>query len=94
MNSRSRRRPEARLGWRSVGILICGSRNDHTVRYSKGSATSPMAVSTYSYDTLPADERSALPAADQLAAALDWVPDEPLRSIAEAPWSTADQSLS
>ncbi|WP_241980034.1 hypothetical protein [Cryobacterium sp. TMT4-31] len=53
-----------------------------------------MAVSTYSYDTLPADERSALPAADQLAAALDWVPDEPLRSIAEAPWSTADQSLS
>ncbi|TFD83523.1 DUF1016 domain-containing protein [Cryobacterium lactosi] len=61
----------------TVGILICGSRNEHTVRYSLGSATSPMAVSTYSYDTLPAAERNALPAAEQLAAALDWVPDEP-----------------
>ncbi|MEA9984113.1 MULTISPECIES: PDDEXK nuclease domain-containing protein [Subtercola] len=54
----------------TVGILICGSRNDHTVRYSLGSAESPMAVSTYTYDLLPPDEKSALPDAATFAAAL------------------------
>lgn len=56
----------------TVGILICGSKNDHTVRYSLSRADSPMAISTYTYETLPADERAALPAAEQLTAALDW----------------------
>jgi predicted nuclease of restriction endonuclease-like (RecB) superfamily len=56
----------------TVGILICGSRNDHTVRYSLGQSGSPLAVSTYTYDTLPAEERTALPDAERLAAALDW----------------------
>lgn len=60
----------------TVGILICGSGNEHTVRYSLGRADSPMAVSTYTYDSLPADERASLPNADQLAAALDWDSDE------------------
>jgi predicted nuclease of restriction endonuclease-like (RecB) superfamily len=60
----------------TVGILICGSRNDHTVRYSLGQTASPLAVSTYTYDTLPADERTALPDAERLAAALDWT-EEP-----------------
>jgi predicted nuclease of restriction endonuclease-like (RecB) superfamily len=60
----------------TVGILICGSRNDHTVRYSLGQSSSPLAVSTYTYDTLPAEERTALPDAERLAAALDWT-DEP-----------------
>lgn len=56
----------------TVGILICGSRNDHTVRYSLGQTAAPMAVSTYTYDTLPADERNALPDEEKLTAALDW----------------------
>jgi predicted nuclease of restriction endonuclease-like (RecB) superfamily len=56
----------------TVGILICGSKNDHTVRYSLGRATSPMAVASYTYDALPADVRNELPDADRLTAALDW----------------------
>lgn len=56
----------------TVGILICGSKNDHTVRYSLGRTTSPMAVATYTYDVLPAEVRKELPDADRLTAALDW----------------------
>lgn len=56
----------------TVGILICGSRNDHTVRYALGRTASPMAVSTYTYDALPAAEQQVLPGAEQIAAALDW----------------------
>lgn len=55
----------------TVGILICGSRNEHTVRYSLGNADSPMAVATYAYDALPPQEQAALPDADTLAAALE-----------------------
>ncbi|WP_434612795.1 PDDEXK nuclease domain-containing protein [Arthrobacter sp. A5] len=57
----------------TVGILICGSKNEHTVRYALGRADSPMAVSTYTYETLPAEERDALPAAEELSAAFDQV---------------------
>ena len=56
----------------TVGILICGDRNDHTVRYALGRSGSPMAVSTYTYDSLPPSEKNALPDADELAAALGW----------------------
>lgn len=59
----------------TVGILICGSGNEHTVRYSLGQTNSPMAVSTYTYDTLPQNEQASLPNADQLSAALDWDPN-------------------
>ncbi len=38
----------------TVGILICGDKNDHTVRYSLGRAVSPLAVASYTYDSLPA----------------------------------------
>ncbi|WP_026533727.1 PDDEXK nuclease domain-containing protein [Arthrobacter sp. H14] len=57
----------------TVGILICGSKNEHTVRYALGRADSPMAISTYTYETLPAGERDALPAADELSAAFDQI---------------------
>ncbi|WP_441579882.1 PDDEXK nuclease domain-containing protein [Corynebacterium sp.] len=60
----------------TVGILICGSKNDHTVRYALGRSTSPLAVSAYTYDQLPAADRSLVPAEDQLTAALDTLPDE------------------
>ena len=56
----------------TVGILICGRRNEHTVRYSLGHSKSPMAVSTYTYESLPPAERAALPDAERLAEALDW----------------------
>jgi predicted nuclease of restriction endonuclease-like (RecB) superfamily len=56
----------------TVGILVCGSRNDHTVRYALNRAGAPMAVSTFTYATLPAEERAALPSEDELTAALSW----------------------
>lgn len=45
----------------TVGILICGSKNDHTVRYSQGHSTSPMAVSAYTYEQLPAADKALVP---------------------------------
>ncbi len=54
----------------TVGILVCSDRNKRTVRYSLGRASSPMAVSTYTYESLPVEEQRVLPAADDLAAAL------------------------
>jgi predicted nuclease of restriction endonuclease-like (RecB) superfamily len=60
----------------TVGILICGDRNDHTVRYALGRSGSPMAVSTYTYDSLPPSEKNALPDADELMSALGWDEEE------------------
>jgi len=57
----------------TVGILICGTKNDRSVRYSLGRSTSPMAVAAYTYDKLPADEQRALPNEGHLVAALEWV---------------------
>ena len=45
----------------TVGILICASRNDQTVRYALSRAGWPMAVSTCTYDALPPEEQVALP---------------------------------
>ncbi|RBY83556.1 DUF1016 domain-containing protein [Geodermatophilus sp. TF02-6] len=55
----------------TVGLLLCADRNERVVRYSLGNTAQPMAVSTYTYDTLPPAEQQALPAADEVAAALD-----------------------
>lgn len=40
----------------TFGILICGTKNDRSVRYSLGRSTSPMAVAAYTYDKLPVGE--------------------------------------
>ncbi|MGK3957599.1 PDDEXK nuclease domain-containing protein [Arthrobacter sp. R4] len=56
----------------TVGILICGTKNDRSVRYSLGRSTSPMAVAAYTYDKLPAAEQQALPNEGHLVAALEW----------------------
>ncbi len=53
----------------TVGILICGSKNDHSVRYALSRSESPMAVATYTYESLPSDEKKALPAEHELSAA-------------------------
>ena len=53
----------------TVGLLLCADRNESTVRHSLGAAHAPMAVATYTYDTLP-DERAALPSDIDLMSAL------------------------
>jgi predicted nuclease of restriction endonuclease-like (RecB) superfamily len=53
------RRPEHRP---TVGLLFCAGRNERVVRYALAGATNPMAVPTYTYETLPAPERALLPA--------------------------------
>ena len=61
----------------TVGILICGTKNDRSVRYSLGRSTLPMAVSTYTYDTLLVAEQQSLPTEANLVAALEWAePDD------------------
>lgn len=61
----------------TIGILICGTKNDRTVRYSLGRSTSPMAVAAYTYDKLPPAEQKALPNEGHLVAALEWAePDK------------------
>jgi predicted nuclease of restriction endonuclease-like (RecB) superfamily len=59
----------------TIGILICGIKNDRSVRYSLGRSTSPMAVAAYTYDRLPAAERRTLPDEKHLTAALGWAAD-------------------
>ena len=56
----------------TIGILICGTKNDRSVRYSLGRSTSPMAVAAYTYDKLPPAEQQALPDEGHLVAALEW----------------------
>jgi predicted nuclease of restriction endonuclease-like (RecB) superfamily len=60
----------------TIGILICGTKNDRSVRYSLGRSTSPMAVAAYTYDKLPAAEQRALPNESHLVAALEWTEPE------------------
>ena len=60
----------------TIGILICGSKNDRSVRYSLGRSTSPMAVAAYTYEALPDDVRQGLPDAEHLTAALEWTEPE------------------
>jgi predicted nuclease of restriction endonuclease-like (RecB) superfamily len=67
----------------TIGILICGTKNDRTVRYSLGRSTSPMAVAAYTYDKLPPAEQKALPNEGHLVAALEWA--EPDTNIAADP---------
>ncbi|MCF3140933.1 PDDEXK nuclease domain-containing protein [Paenarthrobacter sp. AR 02] len=60
----------------TIGILICGTKNDRSVRYSLGRSTSPMAVAAYTYDKLPPAEQQALPTEGHLVAALEWAEPE------------------
>jgi predicted nuclease of restriction endonuclease-like (RecB) superfamily len=45
----------------TVGLLLCTDQNETVVRYALGATTSPLAVATYTYDTLPPAEKAALP---------------------------------
>lgn len=55
----------------TIGILVCADRNAAVVHYALASATAPMAVSTYTYDQLPAQEQQALPSDTDLSSVID-----------------------
>ncbi len=55
----------ARPPRRTFGILLCAGRTDNVVRYAlaSASATAPLAVADYTYDTLPPRSRKQPPPA-------------------------------
>jgi predicted nuclease of restriction endonuclease-like (RecB) superfamily len=54
----------------TVGILLCADgAKDGVVRYALRSANAPMAIATYTYDTLPPAERAVLPPVEAITAA-------------------------
>ncbi|WP_141990931.1 PDDEXK nuclease domain-containing protein [Rhodoglobus vestalii] len=59
----------------TVGILICGSGNKRTVRYSLGRTGSPSQCRPTPTSRCQG-RKSALPTVDQLAIALDWQVDK------------------
>ena len=63
----------------TVGILVCGSRNERTVRYALDGSAQPLAVASYTYETplLPAEKQSALPSPAAISAALEHDPSIP-----------------
>jgi predicted nuclease of restriction endonuclease-like (RecB) superfamily len=63
-----RRRPARHAP--TIGILVCTQGNEQVLRFALGSANAPMAVATFTYETLPAAERAALPPVDEIVAAV------------------------
>lgn len=59
----------------AVGILVCGFKNERTVRYALDGSTKPLAVSSYTYEAPPIDEKATLPSPDAITAALDHDPE-------------------
>lgn len=57
--------------WPAVGILVCGSKNEHTVRYALDGSVQPRAAALYTYDALPEAERRELPSPEAIATALE-----------------------
>ena len=68
----------------TVGILLCSDKNESVVRYSLGAASGPLAVSSYTYETLPASERETLPDAARIAHALDGLDVSTTSSITDS----------
>ena len=55
----------------TVGILVCGSKDDRTVRYALDGSSQPIAVTSYTYESLPPEEKAALPSPAAISAALE-----------------------
>ncbi len=55
----------------AVGMLVCGSKHEPTVHYALDGSSQPIAVTSYTYETLPAREREALPSPAAITAALE-----------------------
>lgn len=60
----------------TVGILLCSGKNESVVRYSLSAASGALAVSSYTYESLPAEEQAALPDADRILQAFDGLEPE------------------
>ncbi|WP_284762119.1 PDDEXK nuclease domain-containing protein [Arthrobacter sp. efr-133-R2A-63] len=58
----------------TVGILVCGSRNERTVRYALDGSAQPLTVTSYTYEALPAEEKATLPSPAAITAALEHDP--------------------
>jgi hypothetical protein len=56
------------------GILVCGSRNERTVRYALDGSAQPLAATSYTYEALPANEQATLPSPAAITAALEHDP--------------------
>ncbi|MGO2035984.1 MAG: PDDEXK nuclease domain-containing protein [Brevibacterium sp.] len=55
----------------TVGILLVSDKNEAVVRYALSGSNRPLAISSYTYDSLPAEEKDSLPAAEKLRNALN-----------------------
>ena len=55
----------------TVGILLCAGRSDNVVRYALAGMNQPLAVADYTYETLPATIRAAVPSERELEEAAD-----------------------
>lgn len=55
----------------TVGILVCGSKHEPTVRYALDAAAQPVAVASYTYENLPEAEKASLPSPAAISAALE-----------------------
>ncbi len=60
----------------TVGLLLCASRNERTVRYALARSTSPLAVAGFRYNELPPDEQVALPMEADLVRIVEEALDE------------------
>ncbi|MGI8682718.1 MAG: PDDEXK nuclease domain-containing protein [Mycobacteriales bacterium] len=69
----------------TVGILLCAGRNDNVVRYALASATAPMAVADYTYDSLPAAVRDSVPTDTELDRAVAAFTGEGTLTLGAAP---------
>jgi hypothetical protein len=54
-----------------LGILVCGSKNQPTVGYALDGAAQPLAVASYTYETLAEAEQQALPSPEAIVTALE-----------------------
>lgn len=50
-------------------VRLCAGRNDNVVRYALAGTSQPLAVADYTYNTLPATVRAAVPHEKELVAA-------------------------
>lgn len=71
----------------TVGILVCGSKHEPTVRYELDGSSQPIAITSYTYDTLPPEEREALPSPEAITAALEQPEDE---DTPDCDWTSGD----
>jgi hypothetical protein len=54
----------------TVGLLLCADKNESVVRLALANTQNPVAVSTYTYETLPPEAKQLLPSAESINDAL------------------------